>query len=678
MKKIITILLTLAMLLSLASSAVFANDTEDGTTTENAAVPFQTITFDFEDKVEVVTDNGIEMSGPFCGHGNHQTRIVHTSHGDYICSTTGEHRPGKYLKNGFSDGVYEVSVVRVDPETQKTTVVLQHTVAYQTSQISVIADKDENIWAAVIIEETIRNQFDAHKNGTRIELFRIDAVTNEVEFYDMIVSGHDINRGGVGYSSFYYDESIDCIVAFSTDAVAGDVSYLYWHIFDCQTRRFDAETRTMSVYGGRNSYPFFTPDGNGGLVIVTNRNPKITSQVTYTPEMGTNDGIPADVMRKYFPNGRETQEYCFDQINAYVIPDIRSEDNIRHFIVYDTDRSRIKGTLEERLTPEFRMTNEYPIIANNNGGDTYLTDDGLLHVTLKVSYALEAWDHSITEARWVHVVYDVETGEKLSESLIWDEIADGRDYEARIYADPFTKEIYIFSTIMNVFVVKKAVGSPTEGYTYEVVAESQPLASYDRFMQTRWIDCINLAHHRSNSTLDGTLSITGRAPWGYDLFRVHLTYNVGTEENPIALTDLSSIKSLEALPGTTYYTAEGAEKGATITITGDEGTSVSLNGKAVEAAAGKYILTLAEGETNTIVITNSGTEQITCGASYEIVTEPDTSESEDITTDPDESDKTGDKEDPEKSPIGLIIAVCAAVIVIAAAAVIIITKKKKH
>ena len=75
---------------------------------------------------------------------------------------------GNYLVNGFSDGIYEVSVLRVDPETDESTIVLQHTVAYQPSQISVIADKDENIWAAIIIEETIRNQFDAHKNGTRI------------------------------------------------------------------------------------------------------------------------------------------------------------------------------------------------------------------------------------------------------------------------------------------------------------------------------------------------------------------------------------------------------------------------------------------------------------------------------------------------------------------------------
>ena len=222
MKKFLTILLTLAMLLPLGVTAVFANDTESDTS-DTDATSFQPVTFNFLDKVDVVTESGIDMGGPFSAHGNHQTRIVHTSHGDYLCSTTGEHRSGNYLVNGFSDGIYEVSVLRVDPETDESTVVLQHTVAYQSSQISVIADKDENIWAAIIIEETIRNQFDAHKNGTRIELFRIDAVTNEVEFFDMIVSDHDINRGGVGYSSFYYDESIDCIIAFSTDAVAGDV-----------------------------------------------------------------------------------------------------------------------------------------------------------------------------------------------------------------------------------------------------------------------------------------------------------------------------------------------------------------------------------------------------------------------------------------------------------------------
>jgi len=654
MKKILAVILMITTQLYLCSVFVLASDTSNDSGIDTK---FQPITFNFMEKVEVETESGLDLGGPHSGHGNHQTRVVHTSHGDYICSTTNGQREGKYLKNEFRDGVLEVSVMKVEPNSSECRLVLQRTINYHTSQISVIADKDENIWAGIVIEDSFRNFRDAHKNGIMIELYRIDAETDDVEFYTTIISGKDINGDCVGYSSFYYDESIDCIVTFSTDSVACDDSYLYWHVFDCEARKFDAETRVLAVHGGRESYPFFEPDGKGGLVLITNRNPEITSKVTYTPEMGTNDGIPMDVMRKYFPQGRELQYYCFDQINAHYIPNIRSEENVRSFTVYDTDRSRIKGTLEERLTPEFRMTNEYPIIANNNGGDTYLTEDGLLHVTLKVSYALEAWDHSTTESRWVHVVYDVETGEKLSESEIWDEIADGREYEARLYRDPFTKDFYIVSTILNQFVIRKAVGSASEGYTYEEVITSDPLPSLTRHNETRWIDCINLAHHRSNSTPDGVLSVVGRAPYGYDLFRINLTYNVGTEDNPIAITDLTAVKSIEALPGTTYYTVDGVEEAYLLNIEGNENISVTVNGQAAEAEGGTYSLELSENSKNTVVITNTGTEQLTCAVTSKPAPADETDDPQDT------SPPSDDTDDPNTAKI-IAVSVGAAIFVI--------------
>jgi len=657
MKKIFVRIVLFIVLFSLLSTCVLAEDT------------VSLVQFTFEDKIDVKDAYGVELDGPYNGHGNHQTRIVHTSHGDYLSSTSGNSRSGKSLVNGFRDGLWEVSVMKVPAGSTEATLVLQHTILYQTSHISLIVDKDENVWAGLVYENSYRNFRDQHKSGVFIELYRIDAETDQVTFYSTILSDIDINKDGVGYSSFYYDESIDSIVVMMSDNLANSTyvqSYMYWKVFDCSTNTWDSTYQQMPVSGGRNSYPFFAPDGNGGLIMITNRNPSVYYPDNYTPEVANSDGIPMEDKFKYFRSGRRTVEYCFDQINAYVIPDIRSSENISHFIVYDTDRSRIKGTLEERLTPEFRKINEYPNIANNNGGDVYLDKDGLLHVTLEVSYFKYAWDWEKTESRWVHVVFDPSTGEKLSESQVWDELADNKEYYARIYVDPFTEEMFIVSTVNNKIVIKKAIGSPTEGYTYVEVARSQGYSAKNGTITTDTLDCLCISSWRSNSTVDGILSAQTRAPVGYDLIRIQLSYTVGTQDNPIKITDPDQLTSLKALAnGTTYYSFSSAEPGSILTLQGDDTTAVSLNGETLHAVNGVYTVSLDTADA-VLAISNSDKEMKTYTASATV----------DL---PEETEPTDTPEDPAEQPdVGILIAIAAGIFLVTGIFVLCIKKKRNN
>ena len=423
MRKSIAYILVFTMLLSFGWTSF-------GVESAKAAVGVdEQVVADFSDEIDIRAKTGL-ISGQDSNHGNHQTRVVRTSHGSYVAYVT-DYRGGKYLQHP-TQGLSEISVMKINKD-GTVELIMQHVKSYDSSQVSLIVDKDENVWAGLVYENGFRDQFDAHKNGMVLEFFRIDAETDEVNGYSTIVSDIDINGGGIGYGTFYYDKATNSIVAMAADAVPSDPSYLYWKVFNLDTLTWSPETHSMRVNGGRNAYMFFNPDNKGGLVVVTNRNPYVRSSVTYFPELENDEGLTPEIMiengmyeTRYDDDGnpykvpaRQHVSYCFDQINAYVIPDINSSD-YTHFIVYDTDHSRITGTSEERITPEFRSKNEYPNIANNNGGDIFLDNDGNLHVTLKVSYVKMAWDWEVTEERWVHVVYDTKTGEKLSETEIWD------------------------------------------------------------------------------------------------------------------------------------------------------------------------------------------------------------------------------------------------------------------
>jgi predicted GNAT family acetyltransferase len=192
MRKSIAYILVFTMLLSFGWTSF-------GSENAKAAVGVdEQVVADFSDEVDIRAKTGL-ISGQDSNHGNHQTRVVRTSHGSYVAYVT-DYRGGKYLQHP-TQGLSEISVMKINKDgTIK--LIMQHVKSYDASQVSLIVDKDENVWAGLVYENGFRDQFDAHKNGMVLEFFRIDAETDEVNGYSTIVSDIDINGGGIGYGVF--------------------------------------------------------------------------------------------------------------------------------------------------------------------------------------------------------------------------------------------------------------------------------------------------------------------------------------------------------------------------------------------------------------------------------------------------------------------------------------------
>lgn len=538
MKKYLVLFLAVVMLLSLAVS-VSAKDYDF----DEPAVDF-----DFQPMISVTTED-FTYGGADGGHGNHQTRIVHTSYGDYIAEIS-NYTDFHEIDGGAYSGLIQLSVTVTPTGSTETEVLLQHVMPRSTSQISVIADNDENIWAGVIVENGFRNQFDNHGNSCYITLYRITP-EGEVTQYDTILERIDKNGGGTGYASFFYDDYTNTIICFTDDGVATDPSYMYWKVFDVETLSFEKEVNWFQVNGGRAGYPFFQSDGNGGYYVVTNRNPSYNSPVSYFPEVCNFEGVSKeDLVAEFGESGRaDTVEYAFDMVVAYHVPNLHSSEGVTNFMVAGPDYSRVKGTLAERKTLAYRKTNEYPCVAFNNGGDLYLDDEGNLHTTVKIYYRNLAWNWDVTDSTWVHIVNDAETGEELSRSIVWKEVeynpddpfngvpnhwnydisvpggilARGKD--ARFYHDPVTDELFIVSNYDFGIGFFKCVGTPEDGYTYELAGYGEYPEIKDRFNRKRSIGSLNGAPHRSNAIADEVISYTGTAPWNFELFRINLDYH---------------------------------------------------------------------------------------------------------------------------------------------------------
>ena len=72
--------------------------------------------------------------GDYATHGNHQTRTVHTSHGDYAAYITGSYTDSR----GYT--VDKWSLMKIDTATGKSTVVFVGEKYFDSSQVSLLVD----------------------------------------------------------------------------------------------------------------------------------------------------------------------------------------------------------------------------------------------------------------------------------------------------------------------------------------------------------------------------------------------------------------------------------------------------------------------------------------------------------------------------------------------------------
>lgn len=467
-----------------------------------------------------LSDTGI-TPGPNSGHGNHQTRTVHTSHGDYAAYITDSYSASK--------GTVDVwSLFRTDTETGTSEVIFTGEKYYDSSQVSLLVDKDENVWAITATSDSRRN---LSSEGLDCRAHRLDAKTGEITSYSSLVSGGA--QDGYGYGTSYYDsvnERIIVVLAGGDYKAGSNTGASFnWTYFDIKTGKWSRSARHAYI-PSRHCYMFGYVDENGGLILIAQRDIKATS-LGY-PEIGNDNGITSADRDYMWDNYifRWSANYCWDQLDLYYIPSItRSE--IITYNVTEADYSRVIGTQSQRYLFENRLTNYYPETHNNNGGDFLVvkTKDNktLLHITYNSAYIQAAmYRGKASESIWYHQVWDI-TDPKAAEKLysapitlngtVADGVQTGGGYSFRLYEDgdghlyliscfdPETYRTYYkdgatkTETQYDSSVTVYQIMGKGQNYTYRQTGDSHTLPGGGAL--------INISSHRGGSVKDGTVNV---------------------------------------------------------------------------------------------------------------------------------------------------------------------------
>ena len=475
MKKSLAIIFTIVMLISFVgmgySGIMMSADATD-----------YTLEVTFSDIVDIYEAGANVHAGDNSMHGGHQTRNVHTSHGDYAA----------YITNTVKD-MNQFSVIKINDD-GTTTVLFQEYKIYDTSQVGLFVDSDENVWAVTVGSNNFKDQFDNRPAAIIAAAYRIDKETNETACYNVLVPKE--TSDGYGYSSFCYDEVNEKIYTLTSSG--NEPGYLTWLIFDIETKTWENEARAIKT-NNRQCYHYIYADGKGGMFVVNERDIRASS--AGYPEIGNNHGL-TDAELATFP--RWSADYLWDQLELYYIPDV-TEVEVKTLMVEEADFSRVTGTQEERYSLAGRLTNEYPNIQNNKGGDTFVDADGYLHVTYAKEFLLAASTRATTERTWYHATYDISDPNNmklLSKKAIVDDSKLDYNCSFRMYQDSKGQLYYVSgetdkATGEGNIVLYKLDGDVNNGYERTKVAEKEILGDH----------IIHISNDRSNSTADDSFGV---------------------------------------------------------------------------------------------------------------------------------------------------------------------------
>lgn len=482
----------------------------------------------FDEYFEISKAGANVAGGPNSGHGNHQTRIVHTTHGDYACYITDS------STSSTSTTLDELSIIKINDD-NTTEVVEKFYKAYDSSQSCVIVDNDENVWAVVTANNSLKDQFDGRTSGWYLAAYRVDAETDEVTSYSVILPVN-AKGAGISYGSFVFDPSTNQIYAFIFDGqeVGADKDTIYWTIFDVATKTWEGKVHSISC-DYRHGYPYMIPDGKGGLMLICERDYAATAG-GYAEISDNLDGNyqPIDI-----PN-RWSAGYFWDQLDLFYITDMDADD-YKKSTPAPTDWSKVTGDEMYRRSLEGRQNNMYPNVQCNNGGDVYF-DGTYLHLIYSKEFLYAASTRRAGEKDWIHVVVDPATMTNVYEETLIDDVADGAANSYRIcksvsgeiffvrtrapYAGDQTAlmpgKIVSTDASKNVtMTVYHVAGNPTDGYEYTEVAAMGDVAG-DYIGST----VINLASVRGNCLQDDTFGYIFQDgnDWFYGNFELH-THN---------------------------------------------------------------------------------------------------------------------------------------------------------
>lgn len=493
MKKSLALTLVFAMLFSFCLSVNFTTAQAD----DAADTPDKKYTF--SDRL-----SWSDLGGN-AGHGGHQTRVVHTSHGDYLTYITKSLGGVGSSSGGTASQLDYFEVKRIN-EDGTTDVVFGEFKIYDSSQVGLFVDKDENVWVMTVGDN--KYKYVNGQDAIYANAWMIDKETDDVTNYNIIVPRK--TWSGYGYSYFCYDEANNKIYTLTSSG--DEPGELVWLIFDMETKTWDNTARSIKTKY-RNCYPYIYADGNGGMIIVNECDHK-ASTAGY-PEISNNNGLSDEELSTF---SRWSADYVWDQIELYYIENVYDtkyegeQENITEpsYIVAEADYSKVNGTQDERNSLEYRKVNQYPNFQNNNGGDTFLDNEGKLHVIYAKEYLLSAYTRARTHRYWYHDVLDISEPSNiklLSSTFLIDDGADCEyNYSYRMYQES-DGTLYLISgrTGKNGSSVGYCIGdirvleatATDDGYEYKEVAKQDIGGD----------SVICISNSRSNSTEDDKLAI---------------------------------------------------------------------------------------------------------------------------------------------------------------------------
>ncbi len=522
MKKTFISVITLIMLVSCALTFDYSYKAEASES------DFSNITVDFSELI-MLADSGV-TAGDHAGHGGHQTRVVHTSHGDYAVFIT----DSVYKQNstGYSNSINKFSIIKINGENGPE-VIFEDYKGYDTSQVGAFVDNDENVWAVTVWDNKIRDWGDNRMATIFVKAYRVDKNTGTVTCYEVCDSKDTYS--GYGYSSFCFDSKANKLYSLTCSGDSGEhPGELVWFIFDMDTLTWEPKMRYVNT-PARQSYPYIFGDGKGGMFFVNQRD--IRAAASGYPEVSSaSDVIPSSrkeceddeelaLYNAFKKGGRQGADYCWDQLELFYIPDVYKEE-YTSIMVAEADYSRVLGTDEERLHVAYRMTNQYPGFQNNLGGETFLDQNGYLHVIYDKMYMYAAWNRKNASSLWYHDVFDVSDPNNLklisSTFLIDDALEDVPYYfQSRMYQDSKGQLYYIATERMkdgskSELVIYALTGTPTTGYAKTEVARHA----------INTTGTVNISGTRGNSTSDDTIAVIYMNPTdNYEYIQVKINNN---------------------------------------------------------------------------------------------------------------------------------------------------------
>jgi len=525
MKKIICILLAFSMLLSICLPITAASTPS---VSAGNRIPLATL-------------------GPYATHGNHQTRTVHTSHGDYAAYVTSSYTDG----NGNT--VSKWKLFRIDTATGTYKAIFTGEKFDDSSQVSLIVDRDENIWAVTSTSDFLRH-YDIE--GLDLRAHKYDPKTGEVTSYETI----NTNGGAYdwyGYGMSFYDSQSNRIVCMHAggDYKAGSQTgaSFNWTYFDIETGRWSRSIRYAKI-PARHCYMYGYIDDRGGLVLLAQRDIEVKS-LGY-PEVGNNTGLSSADLQYMSQNGikRQAADYAWDQLDLYYFPDIYKSSDVYTYNVAKADYSKVTGTQDERYTLEKRLSNYYPVNQNNNGGDILWVENKngmtLLHITYNTAYVQAAMDRSKgIESRWYHQVWDMTdpthakrlySSPIILEGGIADDAKDGGGYSFRLYKDTESNMYLVSGHLGKISLYRIVKDKDSYNYTYEKVGSSILASGLDNL--------VNISSHRGGSHIDNTINVMYAASNKYQFVSLTIDPPANTEQK-VTCTEhsyyVSSILSTE-------------------------------------------------------------------------------------------------------------------------------------